>query len=472
MLLALAIITTSATSCNKETEEDTTTTTTTDDTDATDDDTDNTDEEEETVDTKEALEQTGIDVVKQLSAFSKLDIIDYAIQFGELSDVNSPFDFGNRSSRSYNFGSLFKSIELVGANKISFTGFMNALYHDVPGSNRADSLGNPETAQEAFDSIKGTYTWQSDSTWIKTTGSDLVLLFPASETEASNNATITITYEGEMSSDSAPWADEYDGDLPKHVTITLAVDGATELAYDFETNYDADMLPTDGSMTLTITPFIFAGSASKTDAKVALDYSIKNGTTTILAMHGDGNGDFSKASIDATIEEIENTDGLEESPVTTANAYFQVFNIKMNGTIDVANLYTASMDLDDDTTDTDKAEVEGAISNINEHISLDVTYADTEDKIADLEAYLVERDNEYTDWVWNEDSMDYVETLVSEIEYNVEFRFIFPDGSKSDMETYFGDGDEFGDLETEINLFIQELNDRYDLDIDPVDFDG
>lgn len=95
-------------------------------------------------------------------------------------------------------------------------------------------------------------------------------------------------------------------------------------------------------------------------------------------------------------------------------------------------------------------ETEDFVIEINKNINVRVLNTVTNEKIAEIEAYVVTEMYE-----WGEDSW-------------IDFRFVFGDGSTIDAETYFDEG--FENFVSEINLLIADLNAEYEIEIESIDY--
>jgi len=122
-------------------------------------------------------------------------------------------------------------------------------------------------------------------------------------------------------------------------------------------------------------------------------------------------------------------------------------------------------------TITDDQATEQAVAAVNTNLNLNLKNVATGDLIANLKAYTYQETRDIYDDVWNEITQQYDHIIVGTETYTeVGFKFIFPDGSSVDADTYFEDG--FGDLVDQINDFIGELNTDYNLGADPIDYSG
>jgi len=94
---------------------------------------------------------------------------------------------------------------------------------------------------------------------------------------------------------------------------------------------------------------------------------------------------------------------------------------------------------------------------LNNNTSIKLTYASSGQTIATGEWYLMT--NTYTDYQWDDNAQNWVEVQNTSNEPSV--RIVFPDGSKSDLETYFGNG--FDDLQNDIEQFFNDIETAYDM---------
>ncbi|NJK95823.1 MAG: hypothetical protein HC905_13745, partial [Bacteroidales bacterium] len=105
-------------------------------------------------------------------------------------------------------------------------------------------------------------------------------------------------------------------------------------------------------------------------------------------------------------------------------------------------------------------EVDSALMvEINKYANLDLVLADTKEKIASVEFYPEIDSYSYYDWndVFHEDK-----------DANLAYRFVFANGSTGDLEAYFGDG--FDAFFNDLNGFILDLNDKYDLGLEEIEY--
>ena len=131
----------------------------------------------------------------------------------------------------------------------------------------------------------------------------------------------------------------------------------------------------------------------------------------------------------------------------------------MVGDLDFKTLYTEVEINDiDKTPNPDSAWV----ISLNKNINLVVYYASTNLAIAKAEAYLKPVTRQ--EWVGWDNNFNPIYKEVKD--FDIDFRMIFADKSKSTMESYFNDG--FTQLTTSMNTFIKELNTAYGWSIENV----
>lgn len=300
----------------------------------------------------------------------------------------------------------------------------------------------PNSIQEYYDEHAGVYSYNhSTDKWdYNSESSKIVFEFPSTESGTSNDAVLTIhSYEGITSPN--PLGDDYEGDLPTKLVAELKVEGKQALLYNFNAAYNEDGTPNSVKTSLSISSYTFAFEAKNDSENVGSAYSLTKGDKILISMGAGAKGTFTTENI----EKISTSEDANPGDLATeANAFFQVMDIKIAGNIDIVTLADGMDEIygdEDGQAYTDQESynaykkdlTEKEIELLNESIKLVVFYADNNGKIADSEFYLqVEED------YWN-------------TYYYADLRFIFADESKSNFETYFGEGfdelsDEWADL--------------------------
>ena len=368
-------------------------------------------------------------------------------------------------------------------------------FSSMKGSNNK-SVNADSSFQSMYDEVKGIYTWtpsNPDSTkWVyEATGNFIVFKFPSTATGTINDATITISYTGVTINLPLGMGDEYTGDVPANISMDFSVGSTSYISYDLTATYNSDGFPSSIVSTLTIAPFSFIVNVNYSITNVGVTYTFKKNTQIILQYGADVTGNFAVSDFENLMVEDSSytidyngdtiwdhwTDAdpdLLDNVFHNAHAFVQIFDIKMDGTLNTAALANAIKTIEDNNSNgtiTDDQATEQAVAAVNTNLNLNLKNVATGDLIANLKAYTYQETRDIYDDVWNEITQQYDHIIVGTETYTeVGFKFIFPDGSSVDADTYFEDG--FGDLVDQINDFIGELNTDYNLGADPIDYSG
>jgi len=420
---------------------------------------------------KSVVENSAIKAAQTFDEMKEVATIDASISLGELFGMADPL-----SAQSAKKSKVAKTFEVIAGLQDGSSG-INEILSALASADELED--DPETIQDIWDMVVGTYTWNSGvEDWDYTANADaIVFLFPSTVDGASNNATLTISnYMGVTIAN--PLDEEYTGDLPASLNMSMEIDGTEVMSYTFAAEYNEDGVPSSLATDLSIETFVFSIDITNKDKEASASYKFMHGDLLVMEISGGIEGDFTQENIDDNT--VTHTDTYEdyvwnemtqmyewqmvtdtwdevdyEEVIQSGHFRFQLFSIAINGTGDIKALVDSLKLLypddyrEDPMYDEKTATMqEAALMNNNLHI-----YAiDTEakKKIADVEAYVVED-------VWE-----------GYTDYWIDFRLIFGDGSLVDMETYFEEG--FEDFIKEINAMISDLNTDYDLDIDPIDY--
>ncbi|GCC51090.1 hypothetical protein SanaruYs_13100 [Chryseotalea sanaruensis] len=374
---------------------------------------------------KAALEENGLELVNSMTALQNTAGVQTSISFVNfLSDASLP-----ENTR-----------ESIGKNKLIM--LMRSLSKVGQGTETASTLlknlrtqEDPETLGELFDQNEGTFTYNnSTEEWDFTekpgTGK-IEFKFPSTETGQSNNATFAI--HSYTSVDVNNQEAEYEGELPTGLRADLTVGSTKQIDYVLTAAYKPNGEPTSVETSLTIGTFKLSFKVKNTTDEASVDYALTQNGNNMLAFGAGATGNFTtKGSEEAEAGDI----------VTTASAYFQIIDIKFAGEVDVKSLdeaMQAANNIDDE------------VEAWNDHTTFVVFYAEENAKIANIEFYGSEREEEYCYWDW-ENEIDICET---EIEEAIDVRLVFSDDSKSDLATYTEVG--FADLEEALEDFFNNL---------------
>ena len=424
---------------------------------------------------KAVVESSAIEAARTFDAMKDHDVIDAMVSLGTNLDAADP-----TSSKPGKKSKITKTVNAVGGLDSGETG-INDLFAALadPGEFSED----PESIQEIWDEIVGTYTWNPGTErWDYEANADaIVFVFPSTVDGTSNNATLTIyDYEGVVISTLID--EEYNGDLPVSLNMKLEIDGSVLLTYTFAVKYNDDGIPSSVASDLTMAPYKFTIDITNNDKEISATYQFTNDGDNVLKLHGGVEGDFTEENIEEntyiytdtwewtdyrynpTTEQYEwvtvtETDEWEEVEIGgiihTGRIKMQLYNISVVGIGNVTAIADSIKaiypdDYWNDENYDEQAATQREADMMNEHLQIFVIDEDSRKKIADVEAYVVEDiDDWYTD-------------------YYIDFRMVFGDGSMVDLETYFEEG--FEDFVAELNGIISDLNNKYDWDIDPIEY--
>ncbi|MCK9207113.1 MAG: hypothetical protein M0P66_08385 [Salinivirgaceae bacterium] len=427
---------------------------------------------------KANIETTGLDMLDEMKVMEDEPAMQANISMVNYMSLSDPFA-GNPNTQ--------KKVDLT--KTIAFSPvFALATYRNndmksVLKSLQVNPAEDPETIQEAYDLLVGVYTWNSElEVWDYTqTGDVIVFLFPSTEGGTVNNASYTVSYTGYTGPNPI---EGYDGDLPQDVSAVLKVDDTEVLSFVVNIDYNTEGYPTKIESTLTMGQWVWYAMASNTDNKAfATEFSFKHSTNVLLRFTLDAAGNWTQENIDANTTyyvEVYNPETYEwywqevskeeyydrtevdvHKVVNSGNASFQLMNLKMVGSIDVLNLVTKMEEIEDtyDWGTQEEEAVAAGVEVVNQYVSLSLRYADSDDIIALVEAYPVSEEYTYESWEYNPNTGNYDVVTITETDYWIDFRLVFADGSKSDLETYFDEG--FEDLIDELEQYLDELETTY-----------
>jgi hypothetical protein len=427
---------------------------------------------------KTNIETTGLDMLDEMKVMEDEPAMQANISMVNYMSLSDPFA-GNPNTQ--------KKVDLT--KTIAFSPvFALATYRNndmksVLKSLQVNPAEDPETIQEAYDLLVGVYTWNSElEMWDYTqTGDVIVFLFPSTEGGTVNNASYTVSYTGYTGPNPI---EGYDGDLPQDVSAVLKVDDTEVLSFVVNIDYNTEGYPTKIESTLTMGQWVWYAMASNTDNKAfATEFSFKHSTNVLLRFTLDAAGNWTQENIDANTTyyvEVYNPETYEwywqevskeeyydrtevdiHKVVNSGNASFQLMNLKMVGSIDVLNLVTKMEEIEDtyDWGTQEEEAVAAGVEVVNQYVSLSLRYADSDDIIALVEAYPVSEEYTYESWEYNPNTGNYDVVTITETDYWIDFRLVFADGSKSDLETYFDEG--FEDLIDELEQYLDELETTY-----------
>jgi len=434
---------------------------------------------------KGSIEEEGLKMLDEMRAMEDEPAIETNAAFIGFLDQADPFEM-NEGLKSINL----KADYIFGVNYAlaDFNG------EDVNGIFKSITLTSvnedPETVQALYDELVGVYSWNSNMDYWEyvKTGSVIRFEFPSTETGTTNDASYVITFLGYTGTVIDP---ELEGNLPLEVSAELKVGSDLYTGFYLDVVYNADGYPTLIETSLIVGEFKMEAKASNNNnTQFETSYTFTHNEDILMNLFLGVGGNWNKDNIEDNVseetryfyweyneetyqyEEIEvsEDDAYEWSETETnvelhkiiynGNASFQAMNLIIGGTIDVEGLWP-QIDAIDYDQDEEQA-VQEEIDAFNEHVNLSLRFADTDQIIAMVEAYPVSEEYTWTNWVWNESTQQYDEVEVTEMDYWMELRFVFADGSRIDFETYIDEG--FEDLINELEDFIEDFEDSYGLD--------
>jgi len=380
---------------------------------------------------KTDLENAGSQMVGEMQTLESGDGIKVVSSFSNLTNTSDPFS----TTKSALLTNVKNTSQLTSAT--TMFGYLRAGVQESTDT----------TLEQVFTTYKGVYTWNFTSKkWNKTTATDRIEFdFPSTKTGTTNNAKMVITYQGIK---GVNLIKDYHGDMPAKFDNSIYVNGTLVAEYNLTATYNSDGTPSSVVYFVALNPFKFQVSLTYNASSASLKYSFTDNSKTIVECYAGVNGKLDKTTIQKdSIQDI----------ISNANAYFQVFNIKLAGKIDYKTLYANVNAITKNTKLTEaQADTAGAAA-INKSMVLVLIYADSQQKIAQAEFYPSTRTYTY---------YDYYDRPYTETDSYIDIRFIFTDKSKGDLKTYFRTG--FQDLVNDINNFIAKINTDFDGNIQPI----
>ncbi len=334
---------------------------------------------------------------------------------------------------------------------------------------------DPANLTEAWNQIKAKYTWNFNTEQFDSTGSAdaLIIEFPGKEGDVTNTAVLTVNgfKVFEVTEPRENWPSEL-SEMLAGLKMTLKYNGNVIMSSEFSASYKADGIPASFTSSLTIEDFKFTFNAKHTPyTNASVTYNLKRGSKLLIEAYLSATGDWSNESVNehqiTTYDTVygwvwdefagefvwgiqyieENTEPEIEEIIQNANAHFIFMNIKIAGKINMKALGDAVREIEDNETMNEEERVNALVAAINANAQLVVVYTDTNKKIASAEAY-----------AYYDDVEEYWSPM---------FRFVYADGTKIDAVTYVKD--ELENFFNELNELINEINNDYGVEIEPID---
>jgi hypothetical protein len=389
---------------------------------------------------KANLQQTGLDVMKEIDEAKNMKVIHNVINFAELVDKDDPIE--------NNTSSAFMPYVIVNAlSNFHETGNVEVVYSAMKHSK---SLKNDENLETVYTEAKGLYTWDGSlNKWVKTASNNIVFKFPALKGSIANNATYTIDYipyTGKVAHT------DLTGNMPSNLIAKLDIDNTNLLTFDMKATYDSEGIPTSIASNLKIENFKFALEMNASSTDINSKFSFTHNGKNIVAMGASSKGNFKKSNLETVEDNIQETEDINKL-LTSMNGYFQVFNVKFEAS---ANVQAFADDVRSKGGENNIKNDSEWTNLINKYLTTSVYYTDRNAKIGKGEMYMKPYTNTYT--VWDYQTNKNVEKTESGEDMNV--RIVFEDGSKIDLESYLDKG--FDQLENEFEKFLNSMESNYD----------
>ncbi len=386
---------------------------------------------------KTNLQQTGLDAMKTMNDAKNLTSVDNTIHFTDLLNTANPFESAKPST-------IMPLNVLYALRNFEKTGDQELVYASL---RQAKSLENDSTIEMGFNDLKGTYEWNANTQkWDKTSGNDLILKFPSTKNQTTNNASYVVEY---TPYNGTVYNKDLIGNTPQKVVAKLTVDSKTLVQFNFDAAYNADGIPSLLEANLKVESYNFNTKLVLTSPLVSYNYAFTHNGSNILSMGTSLTGNFTKAHLESlnenTVSKVEDINKV----ATSMNAYIQVMNVKLEGNGNV-NGIVADVTAKGGSKDMSRA---NQVDVLNKNLVLKAFYVSTGVKIAHSEFYVDKYTNTYNTW---ENGQQVTKTEEKE---DVNIRLVFDDASKADLETYFGSG--FDKLSNDFTQFINDMKSRY-----------
>jgi len=275
LFLSLAVIT----SCEKEDDDD--------------DDDDDVFSELTVEQNKQHLEDDGLAMLDKMQDMENSAAIDVAAAMVHFMDLADPFEGNPNIGKKSTIMSTLKPVIAVAQ--------MREFGNDVLFHALKSAQDEPQSIQEAYDMASGIYAWNNATqVWdYSDSGTEIVFQFPSTKTGTSNNAeTKVYGYEGYTGTIGYDLED-YEGDLPENIDISLKADNTTLFTFNFSASYTNEGEPTSVSASMTLDSFSMLVSASNTNnQKAEFLYELKDGSEILSKVVLGAEGNWSADNID------------------------------------------------------------------------------------------------------------------------------------------------------------------------------
>ncbi len=292
------------------------------------------------------------------------------------------------------------------------------------------------------DEIWGEYVWNTAIQDFEKTANltnKLIAKFPASKTDNTNGAELTINYA--ESNVKVPDSEDY---YPSSISCVIKVNGSKVFNADFSGEYKSDGTPIKADHLMEMDDFKWTASMKNTTTEFSEDYEFKHKSKTLVKSTATVKGNL-------TADIIDNADDPTDI-FTFASVYFQIMDLAVLGGMKDVKTFVDEMNAL--TYSDTKAHYQNQCNIINKHLVTYGYYVKDKAKFADIEFYVYERTNEWSNWNW--DGSAWVETKTQETYFEPTPRFILSDGSKVGIGDYIRTG--FDGLLEKMEEFVSAFN--------------
>jgi hypothetical protein len=310
--------------------------------------------------------------------------------------------------------------------------------------------GSPDLAG-AIDSLEGVYTWNSSTqVFDKTSASNsITYLFPFDAASTTNDCEFkvtiaTVAVDGSVTGITL---------APSLIEGALKIKGTSAATYKVTAAYDAKGIPTNFQATITVDTYKWQYTVARSASAASMDFLFAHGSKTLVNYGGEIGGNLNFDDIQAFVEENQAADSLVAGQITEGGTYvqnvkmyFQVMTVKIVETANTKELAKVIDDLNTAIDNGSKTEAEAQdliVAEVNKNVSVYIMFTDNNSKIADGEMYLNTIIDPYSQEDRTEPAM----------------RFVFGDGTKADMNSYFETG--FEDFQTEMETMVTDMQNAF-----------
>ncbi len=386
---------------------------------------------------KQELESEGVAFVQNMNALADLTLYDVMEEFTSLMDQSASMQVN--------------AVVATGLNQIE------AVRQSSKASVQLKQL--EAEGDESFSALwaeeAGIYEWDSSvSDWTYTEAADQITYKFTVDGEPAAISATNFTYQAAANQTEEGFVIE----LPNSLKIGISLSGA-ELCYY---NYAGQWYSNDTPKLLEEDFYLEGYNLSakldlqdKSHLKTSSSFDYNGSVISASGFEVKGNIDYD--AIFNELEGMEEGDIMAQDIVKNANAYFQIGNVKAEGLIDVEGLINDYSSADGSDVETEEGALQVMADILNDNAKIYIRYADSNEIIAKGEVYVNTYEYEYYD--------SFNDSYVTETYKDLDMRMVFGDESAMSGD-FFDNG--FGDMITEINNLIDNMNTNYGMQIDPV----